>query len=127
MDFSSTPNDTMSIYGIRGPVAPNIPAAGSPLNGGVGQARVDRRPANLPAAGTQPPMTLPATGATAPSVPVQPPAGTDPELWSVLSTDERAYFARLGAMGPLTYGRVLNGQQQPQAPVARGGRLDVKA
>jgi hypothetical protein len=45
----------------------------------------------------------------------------------VLTQDERAYFAKLGAMGPLTYGRVLSGQMPTQPPVARGGRLDVKA
>lgn len=60
-------------------------------------------------------------------MPVHPPAGTDPELWSVLSADERAYFAKLGAMGPLTYGRVLSGQVQPQQVVSRGARLDVRA
>lgn len=65
--------------------------------------------------------------ATSAGVPVQPPQGTDPELWSVLTQDERAYFAKLGAMGPLTYGRVLSGQLPTSAPMARGGRLDVKA
>jgi hypothetical protein len=60
-------------------------------------------------------------------VPTQPPTGTDPELWSVLTNDERTYFAKLGAMGPLTYGRVLSGHLQPSTPHVRGGRLDVKA
>jgi hypothetical protein len=45
----------------------------------------------------------------------------------VLTNDERTYFAKLGAMGPLTYGRVLSGHLQPATPHVRGGRLDVKA
>lgn len=61
------------------------------------------------------------------AVPAQPPPGTDPDLWNVLSNDERTYFAKLGAMGPLTYGRVLSGHVQPQQAVSRGARLDVKA
>ena len=56
-----------------------------------------------------------------------PPPGTDPELWNVLSAEERVFFAKLGAMGPLTYGRVLSQAQQAPPPAARGGRLDVKA
>ncbi|HEY9229846.1 MAG TPA: hypothetical protein VIP11_24555, partial [Gemmatimonadaceae bacterium] len=60
------------------------------------------------------------------AVPVEPPPGTDPALWSVLSGEERAFFAKAGAMGPLTYGRALNELKTAQLPVARGGRLDVK-
>jgi hypothetical protein len=72
-----------------------------------------------------------ARGAAAPAaasnaVPVEAPEGTDPELWSVLTADERAFFAKVGAMGPLTYGHILaNGRND--LPVARGGRLDVRA
>ena len=68
----------------------------------------------------------PAATATQGSLPVEPPAGTDPALWSVLSAEERGYFAKAGAMGPLTYGRVLSEMKTPTIPVARGGRLDVK-
>lgn len=60
------------------------------------------------------------------ALPAEPPAGTDPELWSVLTHEERAFFAKVGAMGPLTYGHVLT-SQNVGAPVARGGRLDVRA
>jgi hypothetical protein len=60
------------------------------------------------------------------TLPVEPPAGTDPELWSVLSSEERAFFAKVGSMGPLTYGHLLNSARTDQ-PVMRGGRLDVKA
>ena len=66
------------------------------------------------------------TGATQQSVPVEPPPGTDPALWSVLSSDERAFFAKAGAMGPLTYGRALAEMKSAQLPATRGGRLDVK-
>jgi hypothetical protein len=60
------------------------------------------------------------------ALPAEPPAGTDPELWSVLTQEERAFFAKAGAMGPLTYGHVLS-SQNVGAPASRGGRLDVRA
>lgn len=54
------------------------------------------------------------------------PRGTDPELWRILSREERDRFARAGAMGPLTYGYLINSGRN-DLPVVRGGRLDVKA
>jgi hypothetical protein len=119
------------VYGIRpanaanvGGVQPNRPHA--PANPPTPDARIDQRRAPV-APGIAPGVAAPhgAQPAT-PQVPVQAPAGTDPELWSVLSADERVFFAKLGAMGPLTYGRVLSQAQQPVIPAARGGRLDVK-
>ena len=119
----------MSINGIRGPysnaVRPQTPATvrpngTQPATGGA-QRATTATPAPSPSALKG---VAPAAGN---AVPVQPPQGTDPELWSVLTQDERAYFAKLGAMGPLTYGRVLSGQMPVQAPAVRGGRLDVKA
>ena len=119
----------MSIHGIRGPYAggirPDAPTPGRPLGlpaQGTGSAprTIVPAPAAVPASKS---TTAPASAA----VTAQPPQGTDPELWSVLTQDERTYFAKLGAMGPLTYGRVLAGQLQPAAPHVRGGRLDVKA
>src|SRR6185312_1417979 len=65
-------------------------------------------------------------GAAPQSVPVDPPPGTDPALWSILSGEERAFFAKAGAMGPLTYGRALAEMKSAQLPATRGGRLDVK-
>ena len=44
----------------------------------------------------------------------------------MLSAEERTFFARVGSMGPLTYGHLLNSARTDQ-PVMRGGRLDVKA
>lgn len=118
----------MSINGVRGPygtIRPGVPTPARPdapstqQTGSAGSAQRAVAPAAVPqgkgaAAATQ-------------SVPVQAPQGTDPELWSVLTQDERTYFAKLGAMGPLTYGRVLSGQPAPTTPHVRGGRLDVKA
>lgn len=57
----------------------------------------------------------------------QAPDGVDQELWSVLSKEERSFFVKAGAMGPLTYGRFSNAQAPAQAPLVRGGRLDIKA
>ena len=119
------------IYGIRpattanvGGVQPNRPQ--QPANPSASDSRIDQRrgPGTVPApAPVQTPNAPSATGA---AVPTQAPPGTDPELWSVLSAEERVFFAKLGAMGPLTYGRVLTQAQQTPVPAARGGRLDVK-
>ena len=93
----------------------------------AGRARVEQqgqlRPAATPAQPGRP-------GAASIAAPAQPslsaaaPAGTDPELWSVLTAEERTFFAKVGTMGPLTYGRMM---QAPNAPPSiRGGRLDIK-
>jgi hypothetical protein len=60
------------------------------------------------------------------TVPPEAPAGTDPSLWSVLTTEERNFFAKTAAMGPLTYGRIKAGTHSAP-PAARGVRLDVRA
>lgn len=64
--------------------------------------------------------------ATQHTVPAEAPPGTDPSLWSVLTSDERAFFAKTAALGPLTYGRI-KAATQPVAPAPRGVRLDVRA
>ena len=46
-----------------------------------------------------------ATGA----LPAEAPQGTDPELWSVLTGEERAFFAKAAQSGPLTYSRISAG------------------
>lgn len=121
----------MSLYGIRptnagtlGGVQPG--KAQQPSNLSVPDTRIDQRqaPTSAPAPRNVNAPNAPASANGA--LPTQPPPGTDPELWSVLSADERVFFAKLGAMGPLTYGRVLSHAQQPSVPGARGGRLDVK-
>jgi hypothetical protein len=110
----------MSIYGVRGTIPGRV--GGTPAE----RPRVEQQPATVRPNAPRPLGSAPAPVAPA-GVPATPPPGTDPELWSVLSTDERQYFARLGAMGPLTYGRVLSGAINPATPSVRGGRLDVKA
>jgi hypothetical protein len=128
----------MSVYGVgTNPLLNSLGTVGRPGTAGAGQVRPGgaqptvARPAPAPAqpAAVRPQQSL-ATPANA--LPTEAPAGTDPELWGVLTADERAHFAKTAAMGPLTYGRVatrlnaLNGLQQA-APAARGVRLDVRA
>ena len=108
---------------------------------GIGNSNIPRTPAQLPVRdGVRPQVQQPAVQTVGPkaksvapaaangtqSVPVEAPEGTDPALWSVLSGEERAFFAKAGAMGPLTYGRALSELKSAQPPAARGGRLDVK-
>ena len=52
------------------------------------------------------------------------PGGVDPALWSMLTTEERSHFAKLGKAGGLTYGPAP--KQQPAQALARGLRLDVR-
>jgi hypothetical protein len=61
-----------------------------------------------------------------PALPVEAPPGTDPALWSILSADERSFFAKSQAMGPLTYGRKMAQRMEPPMPAVRGGRLDIR-
>ena len=115
----------MNIPGIPGSPYPVHPAG----VGSNGRTRTEQRPAAPVQAPEQAPEPITRHGApaaSAPPVPLQAPPGTDPTLWSVLNSEERAHFARLGAMGPLTYGRVLSGHMQPPTPDVRGGRLDLK-
>lgn len=53
-----------------------------------------------------------------------PPAGVDPELWSVLTGEERQFFSVSAEMGPVTYGREHTARHETALP--RGGRLDVR-
>jgi hypothetical protein len=112
----------MSIYGIGNS---NV---GRPAAPGTFHIRDNTRtpqPTALPTKSV-PGTAGPTSAATTQSVPVEAPPGTDPALWSVLSGEERAFFAKAGAMGPLTYGRAFSEMKSAQLPVARGGRLDVK-
>jgi hypothetical protein len=54
-----------------------------------------------------------------------PPAGTDPELWRVLSAEERAFFTR-APIGAPTYGRAETGVVASDA-LRRGLHLDIRA
>ncbi len=128
----------MSINGINNPLLSNLgpmhrPETARPsgdraqsgvANGGVAQTdRNGLAPARTaikqtPIAGT--------SVSTQSAVPAEAPAGTDPSLWSVLTTEERNFFAKTAAMGPLTYGRI-KAVTNPAPPAARGVRLDVRA
>ena len=80
-------------------------------------------PATTPALRPQTPIAGQSTQST---VPAEAPAGTDPTLWSVLTSEERNFFAKTASLGPLTYGRIK--AAAPAAPPSvRGGRLDVRA
>jgi hypothetical protein len=52
------------------------------------------------------------------------PAGSDPALWAVLTSDERAFFVRQAALGPLSYGPR---SAAPAADAPLGQRIDVRA
>ncbi|MBX3174826.1 MAG: hypothetical protein KF709_10475 [Gemmatimonadaceae bacterium] len=61
------------------------------------------------------------------AVPADAPEGVDPQLWSVLTADERSFFARSVSQGPLTYTRMMNQINRPSAAaMPRGGRMDVR-
>lgn len=109
----------MSIYGISNSGI-NRPTTQFPLRDNTRTPAPATTPATLP---TQP-AAAPKSAQSA--VPAEPPAGTDPALWSVLSSEERSFFAKAGAMGPLTYGRAFADMKAAQLPANRGGRLDVK-
>lgn len=108
----------MSIDGI-GSVYANlgiVPGADRPQGGDEARTEVVQRPGQ---------QTSPAAPQRAGDpVPAEAPAGTDPQLWEVLSADERAFFARARALGPLTYAPGARGDRQA-APV-RGGRVDLR-
>src|SRR5690606_37423100 len=97
----------------------------------TGRTRVEQERAGATAAPSAAGLNrAAATGLLAPrqdALPAEAPEGTDPELWQVLSPQERAYFARMTAMGPLTYGALSKSSAPGETPLARGGRLDVRA
>jgi hypothetical protein len=136
MAVSPLNNPLAAALGSLGrPVGPGAPAGGRPGAAGAPGARPDavRTPAAAPPT-LRPQQPLAGAAATAAPLPSEPPTGTDPALWSVLTGEERAFFAKAAASGPLTYGRIsagvnaLQGNALAQAPLAgaRGGRLDVR-
>jgi hypothetical protein len=133
----------MAVSPLNNPLAAALGSLGRPLGptgaGGPGAARPGQaggprpQPAAAPAAlRPQAPLAGAAAAAGA-ALPAEAPAGTDPALWSVLTGEERAFFARAAASGPLTYSRLsagvnaLAGNPMAQAGgAARGARLDVR-
>jgi hypothetical protein len=103
------------------------------INGAVGglsgYSPLVQRPAGGPSERTGSAVSLPVEPDASPSavrspehaLPEAAPAGVDPALWSVLSSEERQFFSRVTAMGPLTYG-----PRSANIPpgMMRGGRLD---
>ena len=66
-----------------------------------------------------------AASAGAPGVlSAEAPAGTDPALWSVLTAEERSFFAKANSIGLLTYSPRRSANAG--AATIRGGRIDVK-
>lgn len=122
----------MSINGIGNPLHTNIGPLSRPDE--TSRAPVDRSnnrngnasTAIAPAVTTLRPQAPIAGAATQSAVPAEAPAGTDPTLWSVLTSDERNFFAKTASLGPLTYGRI-KASTHPAPPSVRGGRLDVRA
>jgi hypothetical protein len=68
------------------------------------------------------PAVAPRTQRTA--EPAAAPPGADPALWSILTSEERAFFARGGTDGPATYGAAHRADPSPVASL--GQRIDVR-
>lgn len=115
----------MNVYGVGG--APR--GLAPPQQDTIRRAATERPPAAATRRAEESAPRAAAPGVLAPSGPALPaeaPAGTDPELWSVLGGDERAFFAQAGGIGPLTYSHMIH-SGAPATAVARGGRIDVRA
>lgn len=101
------------------PVRPAVPEGDGPRPGAgeVGTPIPHARPPAADAARLE--REAPGGGASA------APRGVDPDLWSVLTAEEREFFAVRREMGPITYGREPRAARE--APLPRGRRLDVRA
>ena len=127
----------MSINGITNPLLANLGAISRPDSArpDATRATTDRlQPSGPGRSGAlapvrpalKPQMPIAGVGTSQQVVPAEAPPGTDPMLWSVLTTDERNFFAKSASLGPLTYSRV-KAAGNPTPPSARGVRLDVRA
>jgi hypothetical protein len=130
----------MSISRVQNPLTaaglgsigrPVTPSGAGNLGGTDGRSNATRA-----TSATATPAAASPLGAPQRSLPAEAPAGTDPELWGVLTSEERTFFAKAVQSGPLTYGRMAAGVQALQgnaaaanafAAASRGGRLDVRA
>jgi hypothetical protein len=116
-------------YGIGSRPAVNTPAtrptqAPAPAPSGAGETAASNTSAQRSVADA---IKNDAAARAAAVNSAQAPDGVDQDLWSVLTKEERSFFVKAGAMGPLTYGRFSSAQGPTQAPIVRGGRLDIKA
>ncbi len=126
----------MSVNGINNtPLLPNLGSLSRPetartQNGAQnGAERAQQATTNARAlqhAALKPQTPIAGQSSAQSTVPAEAPAGTDPTLWSVLTNDERNFFATSAALGPLTYSRIKD-VTNPAPPAARGIRLDVRA
>lgn len=120
----------MSINGITStPLLPNLGATRSEAartqtasQQGLQQARTAATANAL-----KPQTPIAGQGAAQSAVPAEAPPGTDPAFWSVLTTEERNFFAKTASLGPLTYSRFKEATAAQTPPAARGVRLDVRA
>lgn len=127
----------MSINGItNSPLLPNLGAtrAEQARTQNAGQTGLDRASVATQQARTaananalKPQTPIAGQGAAQSVVPAEAPAGTDPSFWSVLTTEERNFFAKTANLGPLTYSRFKAASDPQTPPAARGVRLDVRA
>jgi hypothetical protein len=119
----------MTMQGI-GPVAnPHWPAPSASPAQPIGVAAEPETRPQDPAATARPEW---GAGAAAgmdalqpdgPRAPDAAPEGVDGELWSLLTTEERAHFSRFAAMGGVTYGP----RSTPSSrPLVSGQRLDLR-
>lgn len=125
----------MSINGITNPLLPNVSHVGrteptrpnTERTGTTGPHGTHGTNGNAQAnAPLKPQAPIAGQAATQSAVPAEAPPGTDPTLWSVLTSDERNFFAKTASLGPLTYSRIKSASH-PAPPAARGVRLDVRA
>jgi hypothetical protein len=109
----------MSIHGIN-------PAYGSPgVLPGLGRSRGTEEAAPQQIRPDVPVATPQRVLQAHDLVPADAPPGTDPELWKVLTPEERSFFARARSMGPLTYGPG-SARDQKMPGIMQGGRIDVR-
>lgn len=80
----------------------------------------ERRPVATEPKAVPQPVAKPAPDAV---MSAEPPPGTDPAFWSVLTTEERQFFSKMQSLGPLTYGPR---SAAAKTPLPRGGRIDLK-
>lgn len=123
----------MSINGIKNPILSTLNTISRPGETGkpgadkIGYGTQQKQVANNSApAQLRPQQPITGNAATQHAVPAEAPPGTDEALWSVLTSEERAFFAKTAALGPLTYGRI-KAAAAPAPAAPRGVRLDVRA
>ncbi len=109
----------MSINRITGGYGSPVVAPGS-----RDRAPIDESPGKATRAPAQGPVDVNAARRSTEEVPAEAPPATDPALWSVLTHEERSFFATAQRVGPPTYGPTRGGRIASGA--ALGGRIDLR-